>query len=555
MRRNVLSGIALVAVAGLFAVAYWWGSRWEADLPDGDVSNDGAADDRAAAEEALPKELRASVGSGTFRVSLSVELNEPGAGAEVHYTLDNSEPSITSALYSGPIELTSTAELAARSFLDGVATGETLRHSFVRIDRDVSRFRSEIPVLIIETFGAPIQRYRDHSEQGTPYVDTLFQVYEPGDDGVADLSRPASFAGRAGVKARGSSTLGREKSSFSVEIRDSLGEDLDVALLGLPAESDWVLLGPFEYDRALIRNALIYELARQAGRYAPRTRFVEVFLNEDGGPVRGPVPRGADYYGVYVLVEKIKRGTKRVDVESLLPENNNAPEVTGGYIIKVDRAGPGDMGFYSGGREFHYVYPKERNISSEQREWIESYVQEFHAALGSPEFADDQNGYARYLDVESAIDYHIFNEFPKNPDSYVYSAYFHKPRGGKLVAGPVWDFDRTMGCDNDRRAYNPRGWSRHAFRFWYRRLFRDADFRARYTDRWAELRQGSLAYEHITGLIDEMADSIQPAAERNAERWGDWIGLPVGRWRTEIEQLKRWIRERLEWMDEALRLE
>ena len=410
-------------------------------------------------------------------------------------------------------------------------------------------------MILIETFGQEIQRYRDHREQGTPYIDTVCQFFEPDDDGFADLSQAPTFSASAGVKARGSSTLGREKSSLTVEIRDFTGEDMDVALLGLPAESDWILLGPFQYDRALIRNPLVYELMRQMGHYAPRTRLVEVFLNEDGGPIRGPAPSGIDYYGVYALIEKIKRGTNRVAVEKLLPEDNEEPAVTGGYLIKIDRAGPGDVGFRSGGRSFHFVSPKERDISSAQAVWIEGYMDELYSALGSPDFTDDQNGYARYLDVDAAIDYHIITELTKNPDGYVYSTYLHKRRGDKVVLGPVWDYDRTMGCDHDQRAYDPRGWSRNSFRFWYRRLFQDPDFRARYVDRWEELREGPLAYRSIATEIDEMADLLEPAAERNSERWGDWIGLRPGRWRSEIDQLKNWIHRRLKWLDTAIRAE
>ena len=542
MRRYRFLVIVLVALIGVSGAVLRWRQP-----PGGVTPEDGSA-------EEVPETLEASVGSGTFANGFSVELITQPEGGEIRYTLDDSEPTLESLLYSEPIQIDRTVRLAARRFVDGVPSLETLRHSYLQVDDEVQRFRSEIPVVLIETLGVEIQRYRDHNERGTPYVDTVCHVFEPDDDGFADISQAPSLSARAGVKARGSSTLGREKSSLTLEIRDPTGEDLDVSLLGLPAESDWILLGPLQYDRALIRNPLVYELTRQMGHYAPRTRFVEVFLNEDGGAIRGPIPDGLDYYGVYVLVEKIKRDTNRVAVEKLLPEDNEEPAVTGGYIIKIDRAGPGDVGFHSGGRSFHYVSPKERDISSAQAVWIEGYMDELFAALNSPNFSG-QNGYARYLDVDAAIDYHIMTELTKNPDGYVYSTYLHKSRGEKLMIGPVWDYDRTMGCDHDQRAYDPRGWSRNSFRFWYRRLFQDLEFRRRYVDRWQELREGPLAYRHIAVVIEEMVETLEPAAERNTRRWGDWMGLQPGRWRSEIDQLKNWISHRLKWLDSAIRVE
>jgi hypothetical protein len=497
-------------------------------------------------ERDLP-EPRVSVPSHAFARPFAVELADPSGRREIRYTLDGSDPTSESALYSRPIRIAGTVQLAARIFGDGSASGPTARRSYLRVDGDVERFRSEIPVVLIETFGEGIPRYRDHRDAPMPYVRSILHVVEPEGDGACRAGSPASFSGWAGIRARGSSTLGREKASLTVEIRDHAGEDLDVPLLGLPAESDWVLLGPLEFDRALMRNALVYAVSRQMGRYAPRTRFVELFLNEDGGPVGGPVPDGRDYYGVYVLVEKIKRGKERVEIESMSPQ-----EVGGGYILKVDRPGPGDYGFHSGGQTFHYVYPKEIDVSPAQAAWIEGYLGEFHAALRSASFSEPDAGYGRYLDIDAAVDYHIINEFTKNPDSYVYSAYFHKARDGKLTLGPVWDFDRTMGCDHDRRARNPHGWSRNAFRFWYGRLFDDAEFRDRYRRRWSELRGGPFDEAHLMGLIDGMAKQIDGAAERNTVRWGSWTGLQPGEWRREVGDLRRWIQQRLEWYDRAV---
>ena len=90
----------------------------------------------------------------------------------------------------------------------------------------------------------------------------------------------ADFAGRSGIKTRGSSTGGQGKPSYALEVWDENNRDRDVSILGLPADSDWVLYAPFTFDRALINNAFVYDLSNRIGRYAVRTRFVEMYVNE-----------------------------------------------------------------------------------------------------------------------------------------------------------------------------------------------------------------------------------------------------------------------------------
>src|SRR6185295_5428559 len=119
------------------------------------------------------------------------------------------------------------------------------------------------------------------------------------------------------------------KHSYSVKTVNVLREAQKISLLGMPKESDWVLYAPYP-DKTLLRDVLAYELSNQMGDYAPRTRFVEVFVSY------GSHVSAEDYLGVYVLVEKVKRGKERVDVAKLDPDDAKEPEISGGYIFKKD---------------------------------------------------------------------------------------------------------------------------------------------------------------------------------------------------------------------------
>ncbi|MDA7502056.1 CotH kinase family protein [Chitinophagales bacterium] len=193
-----------------------------------------------------------------------------------------------------------------------------------------------------------------------------------------------NYDGPIGIETRGStSQIFFPKKPFAVETRNEDGSNNNVSIAGLPAENDWILHGPFS-DKTLLRNVLAMQLARATGRYASRTRLCEVILN-------------GDYHGVYVLMEKVKRDSDRVDIATLLPEDNSGDELTGGYIVKIDKfTGAGGNGWLSpfenasGDLQTVYQYhePKWDAITSEQANYIEQQITNFESVLKSPSFLD-----------------------------------------------------------------------------------------------------------------------------------------------------------------------
>jgi hypothetical protein len=394
-------------------------------------------------------------------------------------------------------------------------------------------------------------------ESGESYSAVSFQVHEPGKDGRATLVGDATVTSRAALQVRGSSTAYDSKHSYALELREAESDDdRDVELLGMPADSDWVLYAPTGFDRALMRNALMYQLSNDAGRYAPRTRFVEVFATGRGGQVDD-----RDYVGVYTLMERIKRSPDRVAITELTAEDLSPPEVTGGYLFKRDREGEDEYGFWAGeaGGAFYfaspliYVDPEEDVIEPEQAAYIYDTVDTFANTLVAG--AD----YSAMIDVDAWVDHHILNLYPKNPDALRLSAYMYKDRDGPIVAGPIWDFDRSMGCDDDDRAYDPEWWdptnqtwdTTPMFTFgWYTSLFDDPDFTARYWARWSELLEGPLSVDHVDGLVEEMAAELDEAAERNFDRWPEYA--PSLTFRAEVDQLVAWLDARNAWIRDCI---
>jgi hypothetical protein len=499
--------------------------------------------------------------SGTFRTPFSLGLYTSSDNAAIRYTLDGSAPGDTSLLYTSPISITNTVQVRARSFAGGLLPGPLQSETYVRLDPTAASFTSDLPVIIIHNFGA-----------GTVPVSALQTVnlsfFEP-QNGKSALTNAPNLSARAGIRVRGSSTQGLAKQSWAVEFRDEYDNDKNQSPLGLPEDSDWVLYAPNNFEPVLLHNPLILQLSNEIGRYAPRTRFVEVYLNTTGGSVSS-----ANYNGIYVLEEKIKSGKDRVDIDKLQPENVNLPDVTGGYLMKIDRLDPGDSGFYAAGMGIAYVEPKESEIKTLQRtpqkQYLQNYMDAFGAALNGANFANPTNGYAAYVDVDAWIDHHILNVMAFNIDALRLSAYFYKERSGKLFFGPLWDFDRSQGS-TDGRDFNPLIWrsplpdyGTDFFNFpWWGRMFGDIDFWQRWIDRYQDLRAGLCSTNHIFADIDALANQVRRAEPREALRWSSLSTRPrsgtvtisgysyafPGTYQGEVDFLKQWYKDRLNFMD------
>src|SRR5207249_4945177 len=263
--------------------------------------------------------------------------------------LDGSAPTDTSTAYASSINITNSVQVRVRSFEPGLLPGPIHSESYILLAANVINFTSNLPAIVIHTLGAG-----SISASVPKFANMSF--YEP-QNGKTSLTNAPALSTRASLRVRGSSTAGYPKQSWVVEFWDDFNDDKKASPLGLPEESDWILYAPNNFEPVLIHNPFIFDLSNQIGRYASRTRFVEVYLNTAGGPVSS-----ANYNGIYVLEEKIKVGKDRVNIDKLQPENVNPPEVTGGYAMKIDRLDPGDSGFFGAGRNIAYVDPKEQEI-------------------------------------------------------------------------------------------------------------------------------------------------------------------------------------------------
>jgi len=400
---------------------------------------------------------------------------------------------------------------------------------------------SNLPIIIINTNGNQIQdEERSIAEMGIinngagnrNYLTDTFNDYD----------------GFIAIELRGSSSSAYPKAQFRFETQDSSGENLNVSLCGLPEENDWILNGPYN-DKSLIRNVLSYKISNQMDRYASRTVYCELILN-------------GEYLGLYILMEKVKRDKNRVNISKLVPTDISGDNLTGGYIIKIDKTDGENVGLWFShmGTPLQYHYPKTDVISQPQQDYIRDYFNDFEAKMNSNDLDDPENGYQNFIDVDSFVDHFILNEFCKNVDAYRLSAFLYKDRDSenpKLFAGPIWDFNLTFGDawiqDENGMA---EGWQvdyteihpQDPFQvpFWWSKLSRDYNFVQRVKSKWFELRSTLLSLDSLFNQIDSIAESIEEAQERNFQKWP---GVLTRTHSQEITLLKAWILRRITWID------
>lgn len=421
---------------------------------------------------------------------------------------------------------------------------------------------SNLPIVVIDTDGGMIiDEDRIIASMG---------IVDNGPGNMNNVTDPFNdYQGFIGIDLRGTSSLYLSpKKSYGVELWDAAGVDVEAPILGMPEETDWILSAN-HFDKSLMNNTLTYHLARAMGHYAPRHRHVELILN-------------GQYEGVYVLMERIKRDPGRLDIAKLDSNDISGDDLTGGYILSVDRDNGPENGFVSpyppavSGNGQHtymeYRYPKPDNILPEQTAYIQAFIDTFETALAGPDFADPAVGYRAYADVPSFVDVFLLNELSRNVDAYRLSGYLYKDKnsnGGKLHMGPVWDYDIAWANAYYCEGANPAGWA-YAFGdacpdesqqvpFWWPRLQEDPYFVNAVRCRWNELRGTLLSIDNLETYCDSVALLLDAAQQRNFTVWpilGQYVVPNPWPYPTtyagEVQELKNWIEVRWAWIDANL---
>ena len=368
------------------------------------------------------------------------------------------------------------------------------------------------------------------------------------------------------VRLRGNTSIQWEKKPYRMKFANK------TSLLGSPSKAKkWVLINSWD-DKSLIRNNLAFELSRRAGlEYTPFCTPVDVIFN-------------GSYRGTYDLADQIDQHKNRVNVESLANDVVDGEDLTGGYIIENDGNCFSEENWFKTNNSNYITikYPDEDDINEVQKNYITDHFKKMEDLLYAKDFSSD--GYRKYFDLESFLRYFIVEEFSGNPDAF-WSTYFYKHRGDdRFYTGPVWDFN--LAFDNDLRYYpmcwadvvdssgNRIGEERNPdwLYSWngngeglcagnmssFVSLIIDGDPESvnSLKDMWPRLRStGGFDINSLCDYVDQQVALIDESQKLNFTRWNILNQLcyhnPTvrGSFEAEVDFVKSYLSERLEWMD------
>ncbi len=531
----------------------------------------------------------------TASTTLTVSL-PPGVtaadGAVIRYTVNGTVPLETSPMVPPVINIsTSNQNLAFKIFQPGKLPSRTLRRNFIWLTADIATnfnataapFSSNLPIIVLDSYSVNVDQFIAPTDP-RPYRLTQAAIFDV--DPVtnrASLGAPPTLLSRSGTHLRGQSSSGYLQKPYAWEFwKETSDNDKNVELLGMPADSDWVLQTLYT-DKTFQRNYLMQQLMLAANGAGPghRARFVEVFFNQDGATCTY-----SDYRGIYLLMESNRRGNNRLRIEKLNPEMTEPAKISGGYIFAKDKT-PYEFPFTppnvtgSPWNGLTYEINEPNPPTPAQVAWLQNYLNQTDTAIMQSSSADPSspNYYAKWLDPRSFIDKQIFMETCKESDSYIFSYYYYKDRGQPLKADLIWDVDRSLGNSNYGTANTPFGW-----RWWsagtgyayFPRLFSNPEFTSAYWDRWWSLRQGLFSTSALMSRIEATAlqltngadpativssspSSVQNPAARHFRKYptlgaATYAEAATGQvdrntYRKELDLMKGWLTARLTWID------
>jgi CotH kinase protein/Secretion system C-terminal sorting domain len=431
---------------------------------------------------------------------------------------------------------------------------------------------SNLPILRINTNSRVIQ--------DEPKIPVVMEIFDKGVGQLNQVSSTPTLTTIAGIEFRGSTSQadfiflpGYVKKPYGIEIwTDTSGVNAKkMSLVQMPEETDWVLNASYN-DRSFMRDFLAQMIAGRLGVLNSKTKFVELIINDE-------------YRGVYVLMEKIKQGKNRVPISDLYPTENSGDDVTGGYLLKIDKSSGSPStswkSNYTSGItatqkcEFQIEYPKYGIITQQQLIYIRDYINTWERKLMTEDMNDPKASFRDMMDMPSFVNFFILNEVTRNVDGFRLSTYLYKDKeslGGKIKMGPAWDFNIAFGNADYLNGWMTNGFVYKAMEndggkndywqvpFWWNKLIQDANFRKALATRWKEVRSSFLNTNTLNSTIDSAQVVLKEPLTRNFQKYQlmgrkIWPNYYVGSSLTdEVNWLKNWIQGRLTWLDAQMAL-
>ena len=347
------------------------------------------------------------------------------------------------------------------------------------------------------------------------------------------------------IKGRGNYTWSLPKKPYQIKFADNTG------VLGMASSKTWVLLANAA-DASLMRTKVAFEFADKIGLpYTPESRWIDLRVNDQ-------------YLGNYLMSEKTEVKKNRVELKH---DQGVLVELDNNYGLSED------YNFRTSTSNTLFVLKEAKSDVPKLSEgplpaatlagWndVKNTLNRVDQLLAAPTV--DWAALSAIIDVDSFVKFYWVYELAANPELSQSSIYFYKDGpDSKLFAGPVWDFDSSMGNYDRAPQFGSNPITDYAKSIsiirnqgngWYHQLFRTQQF----YDRAQALWNQSIKNEALLmpAKISAWEAQLNKSAANNFSRWrvlGQPTFLVAGLGKTyhptyagEVGYLRDWIKARV----------
>ena len=385
------------------------------------------------------------------------------------------------------------------------------------------------------------------TERGEDFESQSVLIYE---DGKMLQEYPILF------RVRGNYSATHENKAFRMKYNDGKSHHV---MKGGKNESPvkakkWVLINSYR-DKTLMRNPVAWAMSKRAEmKWTPWSQVVDLVVN-------------GDYRGTYTLADHVDVHSGRIDITEMTENDTDEETITGGYYIELDNNYDREpyhfMSSYGNTMSVHD--PDEDVMQYSQFRYIQNTWNNMESVVFGPKYNDSETGIRSVLDTESFLRHFLTSEFNGNTDM-ICQVFFYKERGDDhFYTGPVWDADLALENDittypaNERMDWTYKVRDTGNWRDFVTRVLSDPFIFADLQEMWKKLRQkGAFQPNDVAADVDSLREEIRASARLNFFRWPylyQWLSLNPdvpGSWEAEVDRVRNFVRDRVEWMDNML---
>ena len=359
-----------------------------------------------------------------------------------------------------------------------------------------------LPVLYIDIEGGKEVTSKETYLDATYHLDAMGIE---GIDNVGSADEPLPLQ----IKGRGNTSWGKPKKPYRIKLQDK------ASLLGMPSNRHFVLVAEWRDGAGRLNWEVGFFVSRLMGlAWTPEHHPVELVVN-------------GDYRGLYFLIEKIRVGKQRVNIEEQDDEETDPDKITGGWLCEIDNFVSKDYQVVLHDRTTKkYIMTTVHSpeiLSTEQSNYIKDLIKSTDKAIYCPDKMSID--WEKYIDLDMLARYYLVCEIVYQIEGFSGSCYWSKERGDgtKISFGPVWDFDTSMANWPIEKFFyeDLEGDDITNRNHWIMELVKYPRFQQRVRELWQEWIDSSAA--QVRPHCSEWVDRVRAAHQQDVKRWYEYL--------------------------------